>query len=38
MCLPPGKSTVAVVDDVNVIVIEPSLPASVGAVYAHEMH
>src|SRR5207244_4487952 len=38
MCRPPGRSTVAVVGDVNVIVIIPSLPTRLGATNAHEMH
>src|SRR6185369_10184372 len=38
MCRPPGRSAVAVVGEVNVSVIVPSLLASAGALYAHEMH
>jgi len=38
MCRPPGRSAVAVVGEVKVIVTVPSLPASVGATYAQLMH
>ena len=38
LCRPPGRSTAAVVGEVNVIVIEPSLLESAGALYPHEMH
>src|SRR5581483_5817578 len=35
---PPGRVMIALVGEVNVIVIWPSLPFAVGARYAHEMH